>query len=92
MAKSTYALASPVRTCGFSYSGNLIFYSTDKVIGKECILTVRDVRESDKSAPIREIDVTPSHSKITSALWGPLEEYIVTGHESGELISWDLQV
>ena len=31
-------------------------------------------------------------AKITSALWGPLDEVILTGHENGELCQWDIKV
>jgi translation initiation factor 3 subunit I len=46
IAKATYATQTPVRTCGFSYSGNLVFYSTDRSMGKECSIFVRDIRQS----------------------------------------------
>lgn len=37
--------------------------------------------------------VVPSaKSKITSAVWGPLDEVIITGHENGELHQWDVSV
>ena len=34
----------------------------------------------------------PTNSKVTAAVWGPLEKYIITGHEKGELIAWDVKV
>ena len=34
----------------------------------------------------------PAASKVTAAVWGPLEKYIITGHEKGELIAWDVKV
>lgn len=30
--------------------------------------------------------------KITSAMWGPYEEYILTGHEDGEICQYDFKV
>jgi hypothetical protein len=30
--------------------------------------------------------------KATSALWGTLDEFIVTGHENGDLVQWDIRV
>ena len=30
--------------------------------------------------------------KVTSGLWGTLDEYIVTGHDNGELVQWDIKV
>lgn len=31
-------------------------------------------------------------SKVTAALWGPLDEIILTGHENGDLMQWDVKV
>ena len=31
-------------------------------------------------------------SKVTAALWGPLDEVIFTGHENGDLVQWDVKV
>lgn len=33
-----------------------------------------------------------SGPKITSAIWGPLEEYIVAGNEAGEICQYDIKV
>lgn len=30
--------------------------------------------------------------KITSAVWGPYEEYIIAGHETGEIVQYDVKV
>jgi WD40 repeat protein len=30
--------------------------------------------------------------KITSAVWGPCDEYVVTGHEDGTIAHWDPKV
>ena len=36
---------SAVRTCSFSYSGNLAAYSTDRAMGQQCVINVVDVRD-----------------------------------------------
>jgi len=36
--------------------------------------------------------VPSATSKITSAIWGPLDEVLVTGHENGDLCQWDVKV
>ncbi len=46
----------------------------------------------DKATPVLQVEITPKYSKVTSAIWGPLEDFIVTGHETGDLISWDMRV
>uniref|UniRef100_A0A0B6Y0C0 Eukaryotic translation initiation factor 3 subunit I n=1 Tax=Arion vulgaris TaxID=1028688 RepID=A0A0B6Y0C0_9EUPU len=75
-----------VRTNGFSYSGNLIMYTTDKTMGFPCEINVFDIRESmDPSNYILKVPINSSMSKITAAIWGPCDEFILTGHESGEI-------
>ena len=33
-----------------------------------------------------------SGAKITSAIWGPYEEYMITGHEDGRICHYDIKV
>ena len=33
-----------------------------------------------------------SMAKITAAVWGPLEQTIITGHANGDLCQWDMRV
>lgn len=84
---------SSVRTCNFSYSGNQAAYSTDKAMGQNSELFIIDVRTADSSLaeqnPILRIPMTPS--KITSMLWGPLDETIITGHDNGQISIWDIR-
>ncbi|GLH06521.1 Eukaryotic translation initiation factor 3 subunit I [Gryllus bimaculatus] len=83
-----------VRTCMFSYSANMAVYSTDTQLGHRCEMVIIDVRNADDSIenapPIMKIPV--SDSKITSLLWGPLDETVVTGHDKGEINQWDIRV
>lgn len=84
---------SSVRTCNFSYSANMASYSTDTAMRQVCEIFIIDVRNADKSIekqdPIMRIKV--DKPKVTSLLWGPLDETIITGHENGEIIQWDLR-
>ena len=34
--------------------------------------------------------MTVDDSKVTATVWGPLDQYIVTGHESGALSQYDI--
>ncbi|XP_067002622.1 eukaryotic translation initiation factor 3 subunit I [Anabrus simplex] len=85
---------SSVRTCLFSYSANMAVYSTDKQYGHQCEMFIIDVRNADESvgsaAPIMRIPIPGA--KITSLVWGTLDEFVVTGHEDGELNQWDIRV
>ncbi|XP_065381805.1 eukaryotic translation initiation factor 3 subunit I isoform X2 [Macaca fascicularis] len=77
---------SAVRTCGFDFGGNIIMFSTDKQMGYQCFVSFFDLRDPsqiDNNEPYMKIPC--NDSKITSAVWGPLGECIIAGHESGEL-------
>ena len=39
---------SAVRSCNFSYSGNLIMTSTDAAMGHPCTLMVYDIRDENQ--------------------------------------------
>ncbi|KAL1518246.1 hypothetical protein ABEB36_001895 [Hypothenemus hampei] len=85
---------SSVRTCMFSYSANMAVYSTDTAMGQHCQIAILDVRTLDESIshqdPILRIPI--SGSRVSSILWDNLDETIITGHENGEIIQWDLKV
>lgn len=72
---------SSVRTCNFSYSGNQAAYSTDKAMGHNSELFIIDVRTADASLSEQSptLRIPMLQSKITSMLWGPLDETIITG-------------
>ncbi|XP_055378462.1 eukaryotic translation initiation factor 3 subunit I [Condylostylus longicornis] len=85
---------SAVRTCNFSYSGNQAAYTTDKAMQQNCELFIVDVRNVDSTLshqdPIMRIPIL--QSKVTSMLWGPLDESIITGHENGQVTLWDIRI
>lgn len=81
---------SPVRTCLFSYSGNMVVYSTDQAMGNPCELFFVDVRDPSHLGE-SVTKTTIQDSKITSLIWGAVDETVVTGHESGKLVLWDLK-
>ena len=66
-------------------------YTTDSTLGEKCNIIVRDLR-SNQPEPIHQIEVTSQKlSKVTSSIWGPLEDTLITGHETGEVALWDLR-
>lgn len=85
---------SSVRTCLFSYSGNMAVYTTDKAMKQPCEIFVIDVRNADKSFssndPILRIPI--KSGRVSSILWDNLDEHIITGHENGDIIKWDVKV
>jgi len=83
---------SAVRTVGFSYSGSLMFMTTDKAMGHSCEMMVYDMRDEyqiKNDEPFMAVPIPKS--KVTSAIWGPLDEVIITGHENGDLAQWDIK-
>ncbi|XP_058463603.1 eukaryotic translation initiation factor 3 subunit I [Malaya genurostris] len=90
----TIGCNSVVRTSNFSYSGNQASYSTDKTMGNNCELFIIDVRNVDSSissqSPVLRLTMQ-QQSKITSMLWGALDETVITGHENGSMRIWDLR-
>ncbi|XP_070555999.1 eukaryotic translation initiation factor 3 subunit I-like [Ptychodera flava] len=81
---------SAVRTSGFSFTGQQIMYSTDKQMGYECQVSLFDIRDPSQITNDRAYLTIPMPgNKITSALWGPLDSYLITGHENGEICHWD---
>jgi len=81
---------SPVRTCLFSYSGNMIVYSTDQAMSKPCEIFIADVRDPSQLGA-SDTKATIQDSKVTSLIWGAVDETVVTGHENGRLTLWDLK-
>lgn len=84
---------SAVRTTNFSYSANMAAYSTDKAMKFPCELNVIDTRNVDtfgEGEPILKFQI--DKAKITSMIWGALDESLITGHENGAITKWDLRV
>ena len=81
---------SAVRTCAFSYSGDMLAYTTDKQMGYPCIISVVDVRDFS-SPPIMNFTIPEKGPKVTSLLWSGLDDFIVTGHDNGDIVQWDLK-
>uniref|UniRef100_T1GQS6 Serine-threonine kinase receptor-associated protein n=1 Tax=Megaselia scalaris TaxID=36166 RepID=T1GQS6_MEGSC len=84
---------SSVRTTNFSYSGNQAAYTTDKAMGQNCELFIIDVRTADSSLSTQDpvLRVPILQHKITSMLWGALDETIITGHENGHISLYDVR-
>ncbi|CAB0042322.1 unnamed protein product [Trichogramma brassicae] len=88
---SKLSTKSSVRACAFSFSGNLAAYATDKALGHNCEMFIIDIRAPE---PVLQIEdnicrTMMAESRITSLLWGALDETIITGHENGTIAIWD---
>ncbi|KAG8184438.1 hypothetical protein JTE90_026356 [Oedothorax gibbosus] len=81
-----------VRTGAFSYSGQLLAYTTDKAMGKQCEIRVIDTLDpSQMSGNGHILSVQIPGNKITSAVWGPMDEFLLAGLDNGILAKYDLK-
>jgi translation initiation factor 3 subunit I len=64
---------------------------TEQRQGQPSVIRTFKINREDPSAssstPLKEIIL--SGSKATVALWAPLSEFIITGHESGKVAKYD---
>jgi translation initiation factor 3 subunit I len=62
-------------------------------MGKPCEIRFYDVRDSSQMRDNRpHHTITIEGSKVTSAIWGPYDETLITGHENGTVKLWDTKV
>jgi len=55
-------------------------------MGYQCFLNYFDLRDPQQIEDNQPYLTVPcSESKITSAVWGPLGEFVIAGHENGEI-------
>jgi len=83
---------SAVRTCKFSYSGNMVAFTTDKQMGQPCVIHIVDLRCFGKEdQAMITIPIPTAGPKVTSLVWGSLDEKLITGHDNGDIVSWDVK-
>lgn len=90
VCKATFDTASAVRSVNWSYSGRQFMYSTDKAMKKNSEIYLYDWRavEQEGSAAKPYLTIPSLASKVSSALWGPADETVITGHENGTINIW----
>lgn len=84
-----------VRIANFSYSGRMLFYTTDEQMKLPSSLHVVDLSSGSsfdqELGSVASIDEFQRHNKPTSGIWGSLDDSIILGHETGLLTKWDLR-
>lgn len=91
---TSLATNTAVRTCGFSFSGNLVMLSTDKTMGFPCEILIYDTRDGNQIVaedPMKRVTLPMGDPKITSAIWGGLEDFLLTGHDNGEITQYEFK-
>ncbi|XP_065061834.1 eukaryotic translation initiation factor 3 subunit I-like [Rhopilema esculentum] len=82
---------SAVRTCNFAYSSKQFMISTDAAMGKMCQIQIFDLQQCLNERPEPIIVMPVQGPKVTASVWGPCDDYIITGHENGLLCKWDVK-
>jgi translation initiation factor 3 subunit I len=83
---------SPVRSCGFSYSGQQFFFTNDSSMGQTSKVMFYNVNDviSGEGTPEPYLTIPcPDKGKITSAIWGPLDAYVIIGCDDGTINKLD---
>lgn len=78
-----------VRSTNFSFCGNLVCYTTDRMMGNDARVIVVDIRDGNAA-----LDFAIENSKMAKpmvSMWGSLDSFLVTGHDDGSLCSWDIK-
>lgn len=55
----------------------------------EQVLTSLVLSTSDK--PVMTIPIPTAGPKVTAAIWGTLDEQLITGHDNGDIVQWDIK-
>jgi len=53
------------------------------------LYTLADINKPDGGRAEPYLRIPSEESKITAAIWGPLDESIITGHKSGHIMQWN---
>lgn len=80
---------SAVRTCNYSYSSKEFMISTDAAMGYTCEIQLYNLQQCLNEKPEPYMTIPVPGSKVTAAVWGPCDEFILTGHENGSITKWD---
>ena len=83
-----------VRSALFSYSGKWILYTTDSQMKHHPEINVIDITTGEHlsgASALYKIALVADQTKVLSTLWGQVDESFITGHENGNIVSWDLR-
>ena len=41
--------------------------------------------------PVMSINIPQKGPKVTSLLWGTHDDFLITGHDTGDIVQWDVK-
>jgi len=88
--KNQMSAKSPVRSCAFSLTNNILCFTTDRAMNQPCFIKFFDLRDKEQvetNSPFRDIEITDA--KVNRMIWGTVEDYIISGHENGQICQYD---
>jgi len=60
-------------------------------MGQPCVIYIVDMRTLKKDTPtVKEIAIPSNGPKVTSMVWNRFDDILVTGHDNGDIVQWDV--
>lgn len=78
-----------VRSCNYSYGGDMVCFTTDKQMKYPCEITMVDPRNFRAEEIIHKMEIPPAGPKVTSMIWSNLDKHLITGHQNGDMVIWE---
>ncbi|ORX40835.1 WD40-repeat-containing domain protein [Kockovaella imperatae] len=84
-----------VKRVAWSEDDSMILSITEQRQGQQSMLRIYSINREDptnqSNTPINEINISTYGPKATVALFAPLSDVIITGHESGKIAKYDVK-
>lgn len=78
-----------VRSCNYSYGGDMVCFTTDKQMKYPCEITMMDPRNFRAGEEINKFEIPAAGPKVTSMVWSNLDKHLITGHYNGDIVVWE---
>merc|ERR1719411_1188152 len=60
-------------------------------MGYPCEINVVDSRNFNPDETVFKVAIPTGGPKVTSAVWSGLDDLLLTGHDNGDLVQWDVK-
>jgi translation initiation factor 3 subunit I len=78
-----------VRSCNYSYGGDMICFTTDKQMKYPCEIVMVDPRNFRDKEEIHKFEIPEKGPKVTAMVWSNLDKNLITGHYNGDMVVWE---